>query len=368
MNTLNNAKDRLRLLGAWKDKLLSGPKTVYLDINTNCNINCLYCWIHSPLIKNHPKSQGLDLKIIKDIIDTSCKWDVEEIVISGDGEPTLHPQIDGIINYIKDRGFPLILSTNATLGTNLFKTICRVDHLYVNLSAAKNETYRELQCQNQDDMFDRVIGNLNLLSKMKSHRGKPAITVAYIINDKNYQEIVDMIHLGEKLGVDRITFRFMEPTIETKPILLSNYHSRKLKKSLKNISFDQIPIATNLDQIYIALNEYKKSIYNIPRCYTGWFNLLVDFNGNVSLCCHNENLIVGNIFKNSLKDIWNSQKAHNMRLKGKYSFNIKYKPWKGECEYCHWARFNRYIEDSVNNFSQGLFEKCYSNKMQIGKT
>ena len=90
MNTLNNAKDRLRLLGAWKDKLLSGPKTVYLDINTNCNINCLYCWIHSPLIKNHPKSQGLDFKIIKDIIDTSCKWDVEEIVISGDGEPTLH--------------------------------------------------------------------------------------------------------------------------------------------------------------------------------------------------------------------------------------------------------------------------------------
>lgn len=345
MNFLN----KLRIIGASRDKLLAGPRSIYIDINTKCNINCNYCWIHSPLNKKpvHKEALSLTFEDIKKIVDKATEWNSEEVVISGDGEPTIHSEFKQITEYITKRGFKTFLTTNATFKEKLLPVISKIDYLYMTFSAPEKKLYNEVQSPNSQNMYERVIKNIKILSLLKKKHRKPFLNIAFIINSTNYKTISQMLNLGEKIGIDEITFRIMEPTEYTKKLLLSNREKKELLKIINKTTKKTFGFIHNLQDIKNGILNHKESVYNIRQCFTGWFNIFVDFNKNVGLCCHNENLIIGNLKNKSIEKIWESKKAHDMRLLCKYKFNISKYPFKGECEWCYWHKENKKIIEEI---------------------
>jgi MoaA/NifB/PqqE/SkfB family radical SAM enzyme len=357
MNVLEfKGLNALRILGCAKDKFLCGPQTIYIDINTNCNINCIYCWIHSPLNKTHPKKKIMDYKKFKQIIYQAKAWGTEEIVISGDGEPMLHPDILKMINLVKKFNMVLTLTTNATFKRNLLQAISKVDRLYITFSAINKENYSKIQAPNNKNMFSQVINNLYLLGRIKNKRNKPFLDIAFIINKKNYKDVIPMLRLVKGLNIDRVTFRMMEPTKYTKSLLLNKNEQKELEEIILQTDPRNLKIKNNLNAILQGLIKYEKSPYRLKSCYSGWFNLFVDFNENVGLCCHNEKYIVGNIKEAPLEDIWKKSFTHDMRLKGKYEFDLKDKLWKDECIWCHWAEENNLIQKEIERLNENRFK------------
>lgn len=341
--------DKLRIAGALTNKLLVGPKTVYLDINTDCNIACDYCWIHSPLNKEklYPRSRRLELNEIKKIIDSAKQWYSEEIVISGDGEPTIHPDFKAIIEYIHIQKLRILLTTNCTFSKELLPTIAKIDYLYITFSAPEKTLYEKIQSPDNHQNFDRVIKNLTFLARLNKKYQKPFVNIAYIINTINFTALPKMLSLAETLGINKITFRIMEPTKYTKPHALSKTNKSALIKIIDTTLKNDFRFSHNLADIHSGLTEHKKSPYHLRQCFTGWFNIFVDFNKNVGICCHNENLVVGNLTKNSFEAIWQSKKAHKVRLHCKHNFDLKIAPFKGECEWCHWHNENNKICNEI---------------------
>lgn len=337
-----NTFDKLRTIGAYKDKLLAGPKAVYIDLTNACNINCNFCWIHSPLIKNKKinKAQFLDIKIIRNILATARKWHTEQIMLSGDGEPTLHPDIRSIINLIKKNRLYLFLATNGTFPAKLLPSICKVNHIYIDLCAPDIETYQQIQSPKNKYLFNRITDNLKTLARCRKNYKIPYLNLAFIINKSNYLKIPQMLEFCQKLGIDEITFRVMEATRHTKSLLLVKNDESNLIKIIGQILKNNYPFVHNLKNIQDGLTNYKKSIFNIKSCYTGWFNLFADFNANAGICCHNENLITGCLKKETIKQVWESKKTHDLRLKCKYAFDINKYPFKNECRWCHWSSEN----------------------------
>lgn len=344
-----NLLDNLRIIGAWKDKVLCGPKSIYIDITTACNINCNFCWIHSSLIKKkyYKKNRYIEFDRLKEIILEISTWKTEEILLSGDGEPTLHPDINRIIDYITEKKIHLFLTTNATFPLNFIPNISRVNYLYINLCAPNEKLYHETQSPRNKFLYSRIIQNLKILSLLNKQYKKPFLNIAFIINKTNYKNIPKMLDFCENLKINQITFRIMEPIKYTQKLLLSENEKNKLIKLIKAILTNKYSFEHNLKDIKEGLIDYKKSVFNIKRCYTGWFNLFVDFNGNVGLCCHNENLIVDNLNNASLKEIWESTHTQKLRLKCKHRFNINVFPFKNECNWCHWNKENTRISDEI---------------------
>lgn len=70
----------------------------------------------------------------------------------------------------------------------------------------------------------------------------------------------------------------------------------------------------------IAMNEIKKFNKNRPYgpkkyiCYAAFNNLHFQMNGDVSSCCFNYDLFLGNIYKSTLKEIWFGDLANNFRI------------------------------------------------------
>ena len=90
-----------------------------------CNVNCKYCWFHSPLSKNRKDAADFDAEWRKQMVD----WDVflgivddlaalgthEDVLLSGKGEPLLHPRCLDMVAAIKERGMGVTLFSNGLL-------------------------------------------------------------------------------------------------------------------------------------------------------------------------------------------------------------------------------------------------------------
>ncbi|MFA5038954.1 MAG: radical SAM protein [Candidatus Omnitrophota bacterium] len=341
-----NYLDQLRLRAAAKGKLFCGPSSVYIDLTTACNINCHFCWNHSPLNRKKvfKKDIQLPFDVIKKIVDVSVGWKVNEILLSGDGEPTLHRHIARIISYVKDRPLKLFLATNATFPERLLPSVGRADHVFIDFSSPDKDHYGSFQSPRNKQLFDRVRGNIARLSCLASRLKKPRLTVAFIITRLNYPQIPATMALLGMLKVHDVAFRLVEVTPSTRPLALTREDKKKLQGIIEKTSRGRFPFLHNLRDVGLGLRDYHKSGFHFSRCFSGWFNLSVDVNQNVGICCHNERLRIGSLKTSGLREIWEGRKAAVLRKLCRDSFDLARPPFETECEWCHWAGFNRKIE------------------------
>jgi len=90
-------------------KLVPTPKYVTIDLTNSCNLNCIGCWTHSPLLKDKEaskewKSQIIPFNTLKKIIDDLHELGTKRVRLTGGGEPFLYPEIMEIIRLIKEKG------------------------------------------------------------------------------------------------------------------------------------------------------------------------------------------------------------------------------------------------------------------------
>jgi uncharacterized radical SAM superfamily Fe-S cluster-containing enzyme len=84
-----------------------------IEVNSVCNLDCPICFAESGT-GHHEHSFSLDLEQVESMLDAfvRAEGEPESVQISG-GEPSIHPQILGMLAAAKARGIPLVmLNTN----------------------------------------------------------------------------------------------------------------------------------------------------------------------------------------------------------------------------------------------------------------
>lgn len=351
--------DALRFLGMLEDKVFIGPEKLVIHITDRCNFRCSYCYYHAPCRKRKNPKNDIDFDFFKKIIDECHDLGIEIVSLSGSGEPVLHPKIWDMIDYIKSKGMILSLITNGSFDKKFLKHILKVDFLVVSLSSVSEERFRELQCGSKG-MFRKIINNLFYLSKMKTNRdiSKPFIQLNFVLSEKNYKDIEKIFELSDKLRIEKINFRIMVPTRWNDKIAFSRKGAMELKriisKSKNQDCFSRI--GNNLDNVYKILSDpafqetghpYRNStnLFRPPGCYSGWYYMSMDIDGNVIPCCQIPELIIGNVYKKPLKEIWNSEKFQKLRLNGKHKMHgNKFIA----CNFCYLRNTNKKIYEKIN--------------------
>jgi len=114
-------KELLRALGPVCKDVFIGPRLVLLNLCGLCNTDCVYCRKYSPFLDKEYRKGGmkgkqvLDLDVIKKVLSNARKMKVENILLVGEGEPTIYPQFMELIKAIKKCGFKFNISTNGML-------------------------------------------------------------------------------------------------------------------------------------------------------------------------------------------------------------------------------------------------------------
>ena len=191
----------------WLDSGDCYPIYVEVSPSGKCNHRCIFCALNymsyeAPFLEGSLLEQRLK--------EMSCLG-VRAIMLAGEGEPLLHPDIGHIVQVSWSAGLDVSITTNGVFLDRIFDVVDKLSWVRVSLDASSAKTYSEIHgCSPVD--FSKVISNLEQLVHLKKERHlKCTIGTQLLLLEDNYKEAEELsLFLGE-MGVDYFSIKPYSP-------------------------------------------------------------------------------------------------------------------------------------------------------------
>ncbi len=281
-------------------------------------------------------------KIIKEAYDSG----VGKITFSGWGEPLLHPRIGDFARRAKEFGFKVLLNTNGYYlkeNTSWIKDL--VDELYISIDSSESNLYSIIRKGGDLSRLLEALEDINRYRKEKMAR-KPEIIVQFTLTKLNVDNLVKTIELAGKLKATRFIVSNILPLTPGQEKSLACYIDDKCKEKVARI-VGRLARLSMIHNILISLPQLGLSTER--ECPFASRNaLFVRWDGKVAPCIYMAHgwrntfykvtrtinpVILGDLNKKSLMDIWNSENYTQY----KFNLDFMYYPSCPDCplrDYC----------------------------------
>lgn len=284
----------------------------------------------------------------------------ERVIMAGTGEPLLHPQFPEIISAFKRTGIEVRLFTNGLLldkDRSLTLIESGLDRLIVSLWATSPETYMQCHPGTNPDDYWKIEENIRQFTQLKEELGTdfPEVYINHVCNVYTYRNIDDKIDLAHKTRCNGILFTPFDPQGDkAKSAALSDeqveFVLKQFPAAVKRMT--ALGIKHNVDRIFIRhqfnLNEGLKT-----PCYIGRYQTRIRVDGAVMPCCYC-NVLLGDLNKKSLKDIWNDHPYKDFRIRSETKEGLASLRSTSSCDWCCYVGQNY----RVHRFFKWLAPVC----------
>jgi len=165
-----------KLIEGWYKKKPKPENVIFSSLfsNSTCNFQCFYCQAKDKFQVSYGKSAVVYLNNLAQTFP-STKFGVG----LSDGEPTLNPELNEILDLVEKQKWTCSITSNASVYNAKIASLLRQGRLslHVSLDSGTAETFAFIKGMN---LFDRVVGNLK---KYGSATREHSITFKYIILD-----------------------------------------------------------------------------------------------------------------------------------------------------------------------------------------
>lgn len=166
-----------------------------------CNFDCLYCELDAAKTMDKMAtwpSVNEVMEAINDSLKTHDKIDV--ITLTANGEPTLYPELDELINEInkiKKTTKTLILSNGSTIyDENTFNTLLKLDTVKLSLDCVSPKAFKKLDRNHSGIDIKKIVEAMVEFSKVCTKDFVLEILVVKNINDK--KEEIELLYEAVK--------------------------------------------------------------------------------------------------------------------------------------------------------------------------
>ncbi len=269
--------ERIKLFLRIKRKRpLNYPKEVWIEITNECNLQCIMC----PQSMAVRKKQTMDMSAFRKIFDQICV-NKPKICLHVAGEPLLNNSFFEMVEYAHNKGCWVGINTNATLLTQeMSKRILQspLDQISLSFEGCTPAIYEKIRVGAK---FKHVKSQIEDFLRLRGIQNKPFAQIEIIKMEETKGSIKDFIQYWQSTGMDRIVVR---------PVS------------------DWLGLVANREP-----KTAKKLGYRFCRAIFHQCTILVD--GTVVPCCldFEGRLPLGNVLKQSFKDIWNGSAYNTLR-------------------------------------------------------
>ncbi|GAB4534990.1 MAG: hypothetical protein Kow0063_18720 [Anaerolineae bacterium] len=287
-------------------RVLSSPALISLELTPLCNSHCSGCF-------NVFLDEGRGRRDVpvrrpplpfdgwRKILDQLAPH-VHRLKLTG-GEPTLHPDFEAILGYIRQLDISVTVFTNGRWPhpervLEALRRTPNLDGLLVSLHgarAASHEAYSGVP-----GSFDETVSNIRRAIEL----GIP-VTLSTVLHLANLDELAEIVSLARSLGAGRVAF--------------NRYLGRPLPGLA--LSDDQLKQATRTIDAMRGAGQSVAFGVGIPQCFTpssstgclaGVAYCAVDPWGNLRPCNHSD-LVAGNLLRRTLEEAWTSPVMERFR-------------------------------------------------------
>jgi MoaA/NifB/PqqE/SkfB family radical SAM enzyme len=346
------AADKQEILRGVRDGVAyGGPYHVEIHPADRCNIECFFC--STATLRG---TDELPLTRLEELIAELKECGTRAIRLSGGGEPLFHRKVKEVLRTIADSGIPIEnMTTNAVLmGEEIASILIDCcDQITVSLNTGDAETYASMM-QTPARNFDRVLKNVrHLIAERKRRKSAtPKVNLQFLVWRDNFRSIPRMYALARELDADSIIFNglsFLKPeekmseseiaemlrlyedvvrideyrritSIESfesdiRPMLAEMSARLDTERRARNPLSRLAHLVTRRDLTLREKISHRKRVAEMRRidretagldepCIIGWHSLLVRTSGMVAPCCILQGAPLGNVYKQSLRDVW----------------------------------------------------------------
>jgi MoaA/NifB/PqqE/SkfB family radical SAM enzyme len=355
------AADKANILRGMRDGVAhGGPYHVEIYPADRCNIECFFC--STAAIRG---TDELPMTRLEELLGELKTAGTRAISMAGGGEPLFHRKTKDFLRAIAASGIPIEnLTTNAVLLNREVAGILieACDQITVSLNTGDETTYASMM-QTPARNFHRVLDNVRGLVELKrqSRSRTPAVILQFLVWKENFRSIAQMYDLARELGVDSILFNGLAflpaekkmTTAETDEMmaLYKDVVRRDEYRTIRGINTFEQDLAPRVARMNEELTTERESAswsrrlarflgrrdYTMGQklghrlrlrreaeidrstagltdsCIIGWYSLVVRTNGAVAPCCVIQNRDLGNVFTESVEQIWNGERYRSFR-------------------------------------------------------
>jgi len=333
----------------------AGPFHVTVDLTRRCNLSCLGCRYQSSEVGFTSPGDATVQDISFELVDRMCRdlkqMGARDIILTGEGEPCLHPRLSDVVRLVKESGFYVTLITNGTLlnsGNVDMLVDVGLDCLKVSLWASSEEDHRLNYPGVDRGHLAKVVDGIGLLAEVKAERNSrlPRIYLHHVINRHNFRNLGRIVDFAAEAGVEQIEFvPFKAWNGVHSECLLSPDEQKQLMADLARLKRKLAGqrLEHNIDDALARFRIGRKVWEKLP-CYIGWFHARVKLDGTV-LPCDPCDSPVGNLQEESFMEIWNSPGYRTFRRQTRYRNRLAAMGDSCDCGFCchlvHNARIHR---------------------------
>ena len=263
------------------------PLFVRFENQFKCNARCTMCVHgHADLRADYGYNGYLPFDIFKRLVDECEEYHCPSVAPSQTNEPLLDHDIIERLRYIstKQNIMDVHFNTNASLLTEeMSRKILDTSVTRMNFSvdAITEETYKKIRIGLD---FKKVLKNIDSFLNLRAKLGRelPIVRVSFLLQDKNKHEL----EAFKNFWVDKVDY-----------VSVQRY----------------VPISPFDDERSIAISD--APIAGKQSCSYPFESIFIHGDGLAVPCASHraKHIAVGNIYKNSIYEIWHSQGMQELR-------------------------------------------------------
>ncbi len=268
-------------------EVIGFPKILLLQASSYCNFTCIMCRRRNHLPEREKTGLGegnMSLRLVEKLVD-ECRGEKGFLGFhfAEYGEPLMNPEMMSIISSISKAGLNSQIVTN---GYYLDDEMCRslieagLSKIKISFQGATPEKYRFWR---NNDHYDHVVRNvLNLVRIRDESRSRLFVQVGTSSCDDTEEDLYKFIEFWKDI-VDHVYWNYT---------------------ALLHIKDNSV-----IDSLKILRQAPKKT----ERCNDPFLRMTIVWNGMVTQCVSDEENFIGNLNKQTIKDIWNSREMNKNR-------------------------------------------------------
>jgi len=258
------------------------PYMLHIENTNICNATCIMC----PHVKMKRSKKIMSQADFEKIIENIAPFaNIKYVAVTGFGEPLADKEIINKIKYLNKMHpeYQINIYTNASLMTEkISDELLKLNILKINFSInGSRNTYKKIMGLD----YNKSVKNILYFLKKKKELGKkfPLTNVSAMLIKDNKEDINEF----------------------------KKYWEQKVDSVMLYLPSDWVG---SIDEGILDKVPFKEKRW---ACATLWRTISIDVKGNVIMCCrdYESKVVLGNLLKQNIKQIWESEKFKELLKK-----------------------------------------------------
>ena len=170
-----------------------------------CNFDCIYCELKKADKKSIQPNPAKVEDILLDVKQAIKKYNFDVVTITANGEPTLYPYLDELIDELKKLNLKtLILSNSSTINNpSIQNSLKKLDIVKLSLDSVIPKTFKKIDRPMNDIKIENIIDGIKSFSKIYNGELIVEVLVVKGINDK-IEEFIELNKVLNEINPTRV--------------------------------------------------------------------------------------------------------------------------------------------------------------------